>query len=58
MTNEEARHAQKKGHMEEQIITALKQYEGCEKTAEICWKLGISQAIFYVGCTGSPARKT
>jgi len=38
----------KKGHSEEQIITALKQYEGGEKTAEICRKLGISQATFYM----------
>lgn len=26
----------KKGHSEEQIIAALKQYEGGEKTADIC----------------------
>jgi putative transposase len=38
----------KKGHSEEQIITALKQYEGGEKTADICRKLGISQATFYM----------
>ena len=38
----------KKGHTEEQIITALKQYEGGEKTADICRKLGISQATFYM----------
>ena len=36
----------KKGHSEEQIIGALKQYES-EKVAEICRKLGISQASFY-----------
>lgn len=38
----------KKGHSEEQIIAALKQYEGGEKAAEICRKLGISQATLYL----------
>ena len=38
----------KKGHSEEQIISALKQYEGGEKTADVCRKLGISQATFYM----------
>jgi putative transposase len=38
----------KKGHSEEQIIAALKQYETGGKTAEICRKLGISQATFYM----------
>lgn len=38
----------KKGHMEEQIIAALKQYEGGDKTGDICRKLGISQATFYM----------
>ena len=37
----------KKGHSEEQIITALKQYESGEKVADICRKLGVSQASFY-----------
>jgi len=37
----------KKGHTEEQIIGALKQYESGEKVAEICRKLGVSQASFY-----------
>ena len=37
----------KKGHTEEQIIGSLKQYEGGEKVADICRKLGISQASFY-----------
>jgi putative transposase len=37
----------KKGHSEEQIIAALKQYESGEKVADICRKLGISQASFY-----------
>jgi hypothetical protein len=30
----------KKQHTEEQIISALKQYEGGEKTGDICRKLG------------------
>ena len=37
----------KKGHSEEQIITALKQYESGEKVADICRKMGVSQASFY-----------
>jgi len=32
---------------EEQIIGALKQYESGEKVAEICRKLGSSEASFY-----------
>ncbi len=38
----------KKGHTEEQIIAALKQRESGEKTADICRKLSISQATFYL----------
>ena len=38
----------RKGHTEEQIIAALKQQEAGEKTTEICRKLGISQATFYL----------
>lgn len=38
----------KKQHSEEQIICALKQYESGEKTADICRKLGVSQATFYM----------
>ena len=38
----------KKGHTEEQIIAALKQHESGDKTADICRKLGISQATFYL----------
>jgi putative transposase len=38
----------KKGHTEEQIIAALKQHESGAKTVEICRKLGISQATFYL----------
>ncbi len=37
----------KKGHTEEQIIGALKQYESGEKVVDICRKLGVSQASFY-----------
>jgi hypothetical protein len=32
----------KKGRTEEQIITALKQYEAGEKVADICRKLSVS----------------
>jgi putative transposase len=38
----------KKGHSEEQIIAALKQYEAGEKMADICRKLSVSQASFYL----------
>jgi putative transposase len=38
----------KKGHTEQQIIAALKQYEAGDTTADICRKLGISQATFYL----------
>jgi putative transposase len=38
----------KKVHTEAEIISALKQYESGEKTTDICRKLGISQAAFYV----------
>jgi len=38
----------KKGHSEEQIIAALKQHEAGDKTGDICRKLGISQATFYL----------
>jgi putative transposase len=38
----------KKGHTEEQIIAALKRQEAGEKTTDICRKLGISQATFYL----------
>jgi hypothetical protein len=34
----------KKGHSEEQIIAALKPYESGDKVAEICRKLGVSEA--------------
>jgi hypothetical protein len=34
----------RKGHSEEQIIAALKQYESGDKVANICRKLGVSEA--------------
>jgi putative transposase len=37
----------KKGHSEEQIIAPLKQYESGDKVADICRKLGVSEATFY-----------
>lgn len=39
----------KKQHTEEQIISALKQSKGGEKTADVCRKLGVSQVTFYIG---------
>jgi putative transposase len=38
----------KKHHSEQEIISALKEYESGEKTADICRKLGVSQATFYM----------
>src|SRR5436305_13853472 len=38
----------KKGHSEEQIIAALKQHQSGEKSADICRRLSISQATFYL----------
>ncbi len=38
----------KRGHTEQEIIAALKQHEAGAKTDEICRKLGISQATFYL----------
>lgn len=37
-----------KGHTEEQILAALHQAEAGEKIAEICRKLGVSDATFYL----------
>lgn len=37
----------KKGHSPEQIIQALSRAKGGETAAEICRKLGISEATFY-----------
>ncbi len=47
MTDEEV-NMPKKGHTEEQIVAALKHYGSGEKTADVCRKLGISQATFYM----------
>lgn len=38
---------QRKRHMEEQIITILKEHEAGIKTADLCRKHGISDATFY-----------
>ena len=38
----------KKQHTEAEIISALKQYESGEKTSDICRKLDVSQATFYI----------
>ncbi|WP_081823488.1 transposase [Pseudacidobacterium ailaaui] len=38
----------KKQHTDEQIIFALRQHEGGEKTADICRRLDVSQATFYL----------
>ena len=38
----------KKQHSEPEIISAFNQYESGEKTADICRKLGVSQATFYM----------
>ncbi len=38
----------KKVQTEGEIIAALKHYESGEKTADICRKLGVSQATFYM----------
>ena len=38
----------KKGHSEEQIVAVLRQVEAGERVAEICRKVGISQATYYL----------
>jgi putative transposase len=38
----------RKGYTAEQIISALRQHEAGDKTADICRKLGVSQASFYM----------
>ena len=38
----------KQGHSEEQILTALHEGESGTKVAEICRKMGISQATYFV----------
>jgi len=37
----------RKGHTEEQIVTALQQAEAGEKVGDICRKMGVSQATYY-----------
>jgi putative transposase len=37
----------KKGHTEEPIVAVLRQVEAGEKVAEICRKVGISEATYY-----------
>jgi len=38
----------KKSHTEEQIVAVLRQVEAGAKVAEICRKVGISQATYYL----------
>lgn len=38
----------KKGHTEEQIVAVLRQVEAGARVAEICRKVGISQATYYL----------
>jgi putative transposase len=38
----------KKGHTEEQIVSVLRQVEAGARVAEICRKVGISQATYYL----------
>ena len=38
----------KKEHTEEQIVAVLRQVEGGERVADICRKVGISQATYYL----------
>ena len=38
----------KKGHTEEQIIAVLRQVEGGARVAEVCRKIGISEATYYL----------
>jgi putative transposase len=37
-----------KGHTEEQIVAVLRQVEAGARVAEICRKVGISQATYYL----------
>ena len=39
---------------EEQIIGILREHERGEKTAEVCWRHGISDATFYNLWTAPP----
>jgi putative transposase len=47
-SGEETRTMPKKGHTEEQIVAVLRQAEAGARVAEICRKLGISQATYYL----------
>jgi putative transposase len=38
----------KKAHSEEQIVAVLRQVEAGERVADICRKVGISQATYYL----------
>jgi putative transposase len=38
----------RKSHTEEQIVAVLRQVEGGARVAEICRKVGISQATYYL----------
>ncbi len=38
----------KKGHTEEQIVAVLRQLEAGARVAEICRKVGISRATYYL----------
>ena len=38
----------KKGHTEEQIVAVLRQVEAGARVVEICRKVGISQATYYL----------
>ncbi len=38
----------KKGHSEEQIVAVLRQVEAGERVADICRKVGISPASYYL----------
>jgi putative transposase len=38
----------KKAHTEEQIVAVLRQAEAGEKVADICRRVGISEATYYV----------
>jgi putative transposase len=37
----------RKRHTEEQIIAILKEHAAGAKTADVCWKYGVSEATFY-----------
>jgi Transposase len=37
----------RKGHSEEQIITALRQVEAGKKVSDVCREMGVSQQAFY-----------